>query len=102
MRASAAPSRNAGSGNGTGEPRPRTWAGGFDGTGSASGMCRSTETLRPRRRREARRAVRVDVPEALVVCAESGGEHEAGTKLVHACDLVGEGHAVRDPFREPV
>src|SRR6266487_6698448 len=70
-------------------------------TGSASELSHSA-SLGPGRDGEARRAVRVDVPEALVVFAESGGEHEAGTKFVHARDLVGQGYAVRDPLGEPV
>src|SRR6266511_5071866 len=63
---------------------------------------RKSEPLRPWRGGETCRAVRVDVTQAFVILAESGSEHEAGTKLVDARDLVGKGHAVRNPFGEPM
>src|SRR5207245_9906817 len=56
--------------------------------------------LRPGWRREARRAVGVDVPHALVVLTESGREHEARTELVHARNLVREGHPAGDLLGE--
>src|SRR5207247_5389057 len=58
--------------------------------------------LGPRGRGEARGAVGIDVPHALVILAKAGGQHEIGAKLVDARDLLGEGHASRDALREAV
>src|SRR5947208_1422969 len=63
---------------------------------------RSSERLGPRGRGKTGGAVGIDVPHALVVLAKAGRQHEIGTKLVDARDLLGEGHASRDALRETV
>ena len=42
----------------------------------------------------------VDIPHPLVVLAEAGGQHEARTELVHARNLIGKGHPLRDALRK--
>ena len=42
----------------------------------------------------------IDVPHALVVLAETGGQHQVRSKVIHARNLIGEGHPVRDALRE--